>query len=141
MGAAADTHGRIDQVVSALYEAYNSHDAEAAGALYAPEGRHVEIAMGNERTGGAAIAEGLGGLLNAFPDIRWEGRARIIDGDRAAVTYVMTGTLQAQFGPFEPAGQQLELRGAHVLQIGPDGIDVLEDYWDVSTFGRQMKRP
>jgi predicted ester cyclase len=141
MPASTDAASGTGAVVTALYEAYNSHDAEAAGALYAPDGRHAEVATGQARTGGTAIAEGLAGLLAAFPDARWEEQARIVDGDRAAVTYILTGTLQQKFGPFEPAGQRLELRGAHVLEVGPDGIRVCEDYWDASSFGRQMKAP
>ena len=140
MQAPAAADGRVDAALSALYAAYNGGDARAAASLYAPAGRHVEIAMGNERIGPAAVAEGLAGFLAAFPDARWQQRARIVDGDRAAVTYVLTGTLQARFGPFEPAGQRLELRGAHVVEVGPDGIQVCEDYWDAAGFGRQMQR-
>lgn len=139
MPAATDTERHVDALVSALYEAYNAGDAEAAGALYAPGGRHVEIAMGNERTGPSAIAEGLGGLLAAFPDAHWRERTRLVAGDSAAVTYVLTGTLQRPFGSFEPAGQRLELPGAHVLRVGADGIEVCEDYWDAAGFGRQMR--
>ncbi len=138
MGAPG-AHGDVGAVVSALYEAYNAHDADAAGSLYAPDGRHAEMATGQERIGAAAIGEGLTGLLEAFPDARWQERTRIVGGDRAAVTYVLTGTLKARFGPFAPAGQHLELHGAHVLEVGPDGIEVCEDYWDASTFGRQMR--
>lgn len=130
--------GRAAVVVSALYEAYNAHDAGAAGALYAPDGRHVEVATGQERTGAGAVGEGLAGLLAAFPDARWQEQTRIVEGDRAAVTYVLTGTLQSPFGPFEPSGQRLELRGTHVLLVGPGGIARCEDFWDASTFGRQM---
>jgi steroid delta-isomerase-like uncharacterized protein len=122
-----------------LHDAHNAHDAEAAGALYAPDGRHVEIATGGERRGPEAIAEGLRGLLEAFPDARWEQRVLIADGDRAAVGYVLTGTLQARFGPFEPAGQALELAGVHVLATAGGAIAWCEDYWDAATFGRQMR--
>jgi predicted ester cyclase len=126
-------------LIATLYDAYNGHDAAAAGRLYAPWGRHVEVATGTSRTGAAATAEGLAGLLEALPDVRWEERMRIVDGSRAAVTYVLAGTLKARFGPFDPAGQALELRRVHVIESGPHGIELCEDYWDASTFGRQMR--
>ena len=131
--------GGADAAATALYAAYNTHDAAAAAALYAPHGRHAEVATGQERTGREGIAEGLDGLLRAFPDAHWQERMRIVAGNRVAVTYVLTGTLSSRLGPFEPAGQRLELRGVHVLEVGPDGIEVCEDFWDASTFGRQMK--
>ena len=137
--ATHDRRAHADAVVSALYDAYNAHDTAAVAALYAPAGRHVEAASGTERTGASTIAKGLATLISAFPDARWRELKRVCDGDRAAVTYILTGTLSAPFGPFEPAGQRLELRGVHVIEIGPDGIELSEDYWDAATFGRQMK--
>ncbi|MCW2997268.1 MAG: hypothetical protein JWN65_817 [Solirubrobacterales bacterium] len=128
-----------DAIVSALYRAYNAHDAGAAAALYAPDGRHVERATGQQSVGADAIGGGLGGLLAAFPDARWHERTRIVAGERAAVTYVLEGTLQAPFGPFEPAGQHLQLHGVHVLDVGPAGIRLCEDFWDAASFGRQMR--
>lgn len=141
MDEQATQNGRVraDAVVSALYEAYNAHDTAAVAALYAPTGRHVDAASGNERSGGGAIAKGLSTMLTAFPDAHWYELKRVCNGDRAAITYILTGTLSSPFGPFEPAGQRLELRGVHVIDIGPDGIELSEDYWDSATFGRQMK--
>ena len=64
---------------------------------------------------------------------------RVTGGDGAAVAYLLTGTLQGRLGPFEPAGQRLELRGVHVLKAKAGAIDLCEDYWDAGTFGRQMR--
>lgn len=133
------SRAEIERLVGALYEAYNAHDADAAAGLYADDGRHAEVALGNERVGAAAIADGLAGFLRAFPDARWEERARIASGSRAAVTYRLTGTLKAPFGPFEPAGQRLELSGVHVLEESEGSIAVCEDFWDAATFHRQMR--
>jgi hypothetical protein len=129
----------VEQVVSGLYAAYNAGDADAASALYAPTGRHLEVATGRRGEGPAEIGAGLAGFLRAFPDAHWEERVRVLADGRAAVSYLLTGTLQDRLGPFEPAGQSLELRGVHVLDIGPQGIEFCEDYWDAATFGRQMQ--
>jgi predicted ester cyclase len=133
--------GDGERLARALHAAYNAHDAGAAAALYAAEGRHVEIATGGARSGPAAIAAGLAGLLAAFPDAHWEAAAFIASGDRVAVPYLLTGTLQTPFGPFEPAGQQLALAGVHVVRAGDGAIVACDDYWDAGTFGRQMRPP
>lgn len=130
----------VEQVVRALYAAYNTADVESASALYAPAGRHLEVATERLGEGPDEIGAGLAGFLGAFPDARWEEQVRVVAGRRAAVTYLLTGTLRARLGPFEPAGQRLELRGVHVLDVGPEGIVSCEDYWDAATFGRQMQR-
>jgi hypothetical protein len=44
-------------------------------------------------------------------------------------------------GPFEPAGQRLDLEGMHLLEVGAEGITSSADYWDAATFARQMRPP
>jgi predicted ester cyclase len=128
-----------EALARALHAAYNAHDPEAAAALYAADGRHVEIATGGGRSGPAAIGAGLAGLLAAFPDAHWEAAAFIASGDLVAVPYLLTGTLQAPFGPFEPVGQRLALAGVHVVHARDGAIAVCDDYWDAGTFSRQLR--
>jgi predicted ester cyclase len=131
--------GDGERLARALHAAYNAHDAGAAATLYAADGRHVEIATGGGKSGRVAIAAGLAGLLEAFPDAHWAASAFIASGDLVAVPYLLTGTLQAPFGPFEPAGQRLELAGVHVVHARDGAIAVCDDYWDAGTFGRQLR--
>ena len=128
----------IDDALTSLYEAYNGHSPSQVAARYRTDGRHVEVAQGNERSGRDAIREGLARFFEAFPDAHWAERARIVAADCAAVTYTLTGTLRAQLGPFEPAGQRLELNGVHVVYVAKGEITLIEDYWDAATFARQM---
>jgi steroid delta-isomerase-like uncharacterized protein len=127
-----------DHLVSRLLDAYNRHDAVAAGALYAEGAQHVEMASGRSRQGPAAIAAGLGYLLRAFPDAAWEVRDVIASGDRTAVRYTLTGSLQADFGPHPARGQRLRLPGVLVVERDGDRIGHVEDYWDAASFSRQM---
>lgn len=64
--------GRLERLLTALYDAYNRHSSADATVLYLPEGRHVEIAQGSERRGRQAIRKGLERFFEAFPDARWE---------------------------------------------------------------------
>src|SRR4051794_26220890 len=100
-----------DDPVSRLLNAYNRHDAVAAGALYTDDAQHVEMASGRSQQGPRAIASGLRHLLRSFPDAVWTVRDVIASDDRTAVRYTLTGSLQAAFGPYPARGQQLRLPG------------------------------
>jgi steroid delta-isomerase-like uncharacterized protein len=127
-----------DHLVSRLLAAYNEHDTAAAAALYADDARHVEMSSGRSQQGPGVIAAGLGYLLRSFPDAVWAVRDVIGDDDRTAVRYTLTGSLQADFGPYPARGQQLCLPGVLVVHQDGDRIDHAEDYWDAATFARQM---
>src|SRR5689334_12575640 len=88
-----------------LFTAYNCHDPIAAGALYLPDGVHTEMSRGEGRQGRAAITSGLAYLMCGFPDARWRVRDVIATEDRVVVTYLLTGSLRADFGPFAAQGQ------------------------------------
>jgi len=125
-------------VLEALYQAYNAHDAAAAGALYAADGVHEDVATQRPQKGPAAIATGLNGFLTAFPDAQW---TCLGSGEQAGTVfsrYVLTGSLQGDLGPIRADGQSLQLRGVHVLQVRDGRIERSEDYWDMATFQRQM---
>jgi len=135
MAEPSDPHA----ILAAFYDAYNRGAPDDAAALYEPDAAHSEVAQGRSARGRDAIASGLRHFLTSFPDARWEPERRIVDGADAAVAYRLTGTLQAPLGPFEPAGQKLDLRGVHVFRFGDGGIAATDDYWDSGTFGRQMR--
>jgi steroid delta-isomerase-like uncharacterized protein len=127
------------ELLERFYSAYNDHDAAAAAATYRDDGCHHEISQEAERQGRDEIERGLCGFFEAFPDARWEVVTRCVDEKRAAVSYILTGTLSAPLGPFEPEGQELRLRGVHLFELAGGQIARSEDYWDMSTFGRQMR--
>lgn len=125
--------------LDALYDAYNQHNAEAAAMLYASGGVHEDVAYGRPKTGPEAIAKGLRHFLDAFPDAKWETHDRISSGDRAVARYKLTGTMQADLGPFRGHGQRIELRGVQVLELVGGKITRSEDFWDGATFERQVQ--
>ena len=104
-------------------------------------GRAQMVNVGHKpMTNRQAIAEGLEGLMAAFPDARWSVRRRIVAGSQAAVHYVLTGTLATSLGAYEARGQRLTLEGVHLFTFGPEGIVDTRDFWDGSAFHRQMSR-
>jgi steroid delta-isomerase-like uncharacterized protein len=126
-------------VLGRLYLAYNEHDASAAAALYAADAVHEDVAVGHVVRGRDAIAKGLTGFFAAFPDAHWHPSVELEGAGSAVARYVLTATLQKDFGPYNAAGQRLELRGVHVLETANGWIERSEDFWDSNTFGQQMK--
>ena len=129
----------LSGVAERLYEAYNRHEPASVAQLYAADATHEDIAQGRPRTGPEAISDGLRKFFVWFPDARWEPHLQITDPDgRAAITYLLTATLQTQMGPVPASGQKISLRGVHVLQLQHGLIRRSEDYWDATTFQRQL---
>jgi steroid delta-isomerase-like uncharacterized protein len=123
-----------------LLAAYNDHDARAASMLYRPDGEHHEVANGSTRSGREDLRASLEVFLRAFPDAHWAIEATAVDSPRSVVTYRLTGALTAALGPFEARGQRLDIRGVMVALTDPEAmIARTEDYWDSSTFVRQMR--
>jgi hypothetical protein len=61
------------EVVQAWADAFNSSDAEAAGALYAEDAVNEQIAAGEPKLGRTVILEGAVVLLPSIPGQRHEG--------------------------------------------------------------------
>jgi steroid delta-isomerase-like uncharacterized protein len=137
-GGPADGEAIVDQTVE-LYRAYHSRNIEQVSDLYTVDGWHREVASGRTARGREAIGEGLRRFLRSFPDAYWEAEVRIVEKDREAVPYRLTGTLAEPLGGFLGRGQRLDLRGVHIISYVGDRIRSSEDYWDVETFRRQMQ--
>jgi steroid delta-isomerase-like uncharacterized protein len=129
----------VTHVAQALLDAYNQHDPAAVAKLYAADSLHVEMSHGGSKEGPHAIANGLAYLLQGFPDAFWNVHDLIAADDRAAVLYTLTGSLQADFGPYQAAGQRLELAGVLCLRQDGGQICHAQDYWDSASFARQMQ--
>jgi hypothetical protein len=74
-------------IIDKLFESFNRHDVAALQALYAPDARLTSSDFCKPRTG-VDVARTYGALFRAFPDIRDDVDAIIIEGDRAAVRFV-----------------------------------------------------
>jgi predicted SnoaL-like aldol condensation-catalyzing enzyme len=74
-------------IISKLFDSFNRHDVSALQALYAPNARLTSSDFCKPRTG-TDVGRTYGAMFRAFPDIRDDVDAIIIDGDRAAVRFV-----------------------------------------------------
>jgi steroid delta-isomerase-like uncharacterized protein len=127
------------EILADLMAAYNRGAPLDAAALYAEEGSHEDVAMARPNLGPEAIGRGLTGFLTSFPDAHWSVELVVADHERAAAAYELTGTLQADLGPFSAAGQRLRLPGLMLVTVADGAITSSRDYWDSGTLGQQLR--
>jgi predicted ester cyclase len=84
------------------------------------------------------IAAGIATLFAALPDVHWTTGSMLIDGDRAAVPYELTGHLHGGLGPYVPRGQTLSLPGVQLVEVKAGKIVATTDYWDGGALHRQL---
>ena len=114
------------KVNDATYASWNAHDPGAVAAVFAEDAVMRESGRDDVVRGRAAVRERAAAMLTAFPDFRLERLALLIDGDRHADRWMMTGTHQGELFGMPPTGRSVRLEGATFTRLGPDGL-VVED--------------
>ena len=121
-----DMHRRTWEVNDATYAAWNAHDADAVAAVFAEDAVLIEAGSPNVLRGRAAIRERAVALLTAFPDFHLERIELLVDGDRHADRWIMTGTHRGELFGIPPTGRSVRVEGATFTRMGEHGL-VVED--------------
>jgi steroid delta-isomerase-like uncharacterized protein len=121
-----DHRARTLEINDRTYAAWNAGDPDAVAAVFAEDAVVREVGSPQEARGRAAIRARAAGLLAAFPDFHLERLELIVDGERHADRWVMTGTHRGELFGMLPTGRAVRLEGATFTRLGPDGL-VVED--------------
>src|SRR5512145_2653593 len=121
-----DYRRQTQNVNDATYAAWNAHDPDAVAAVFAEDAVVREVGGAGESRGRAAVRARAAALFEAFPDLRLERVELVIDGDRHADRWVLTGTHQGPLFGIDPTGRPVRVEGATFTRLGPDGL-VVED--------------
>jgi steroid delta-isomerase-like uncharacterized protein len=91
------------------------------------------------RSPAAGTVKGRDGILQvyrywfeAFPDMRFTWEPPIIDGDRAAIRWTLTGTMKGSFFGVTASGTRVELVGAGFYTFEDGGIAEISHIYDFS---------
>jgi steroid delta-isomerase-like uncharacterized protein len=123
---ASDLRARTLEVNDRTYAAWNAHDADAVASVFAEDAVLREAGRPDEIRGRAAIRARAAALLAAFPDFRLERIVLLVDGDRHADRWVMTGTHRGDLFGIAATGRSVRVEGATFTRLGPQGL-VVED--------------
>lgn len=130
--------GGNEQLIADFYSAYNARDVAAAVALYAPAGRHSDVAGGRRAEGRPAVEKSLQGFFQLLPDVAFEVREQVLSRNSAVVSYRMRGHLGRDLGAMKTTGKPIVLNGAHVFEFEDGLIAATTDYWNRDEFARQL---
>lgn len=95
--------------VTGLVLALCAGDAAAAAGLIAPEARLHVPQLQRLWVGHDQVAEALGGLLQAFGDLRYRARRRYISPGQVIEEVTLSGRHVGQFADVPPTGRAVEL--------------------------------
>ena len=109
------------------YAAWNAHDADAVAAVFAEDAVAREVGSPMEVHGREAVRERAVALQTAFPDFHLERVELVIDGDRHADRWILTGTHLGDLYGLPPTGRTVRVEGATFTRMNPEGL-VIEDY-------------
>jgi predicted ester cyclase len=124
-----------DEVVRRFYESYNDRDLDKTYEEY------VSHNLINHAFGGAYDREGWlaadQGLLAAFADLHVEVLDQIVQGDRVATRFAMTGTQSGEFYGVASSGAKATLTGTAFDRIEDERI---AEHWSDSDLGGFMEQ-
>jgi len=134
-----ELRAHTQRINDATYAAWNAHDADAVAALFAEDAIVREVGSPLEIRGRDGVRIRARALLTAFPDFHLERIALVIDGERHADRWVMTGTHRGELLGIPPTGRHVRVEGATFTRLGADGL-VVEDihFTDVADLIAQL---
>src|SRR5438270_3939599 len=112
------TGDEVESVARRYFEAIAARDLDAAVAMWAEGGR--ENVRGQvDVTAPDGVRGFIGGLLDAFPDMRFEVITMTTQEDRCAVQWRLSGTFAGPgaLSGIEPTGHPVQLEGLDLLTI------------------------
>jgi len=134
-----DYRSRTIEVNDATYAAWNGHDADAVASVFAEDALVYESGNAEPMRGRQAVRERAAALLTAFPDLCLERIELLIDGDRHADRWVLTGTHLGELFGLAPTGQRVRIEGATFTRLDANGL-VSQDthFTDLGNLLRQL---
>ena len=76
--------------------------------------------------------------LTAFPDLQFTNEVPIVEGNRAATSWVANGTHLGRLMNIPPTGRQVRVRGVSLLTIENDQVQRATYIWDVAGLLRDI---
>ena len=124
-------HDDAMRKLKAIATAFDEHDLEGIMAHFADdavfEGPRGTEPWGTRFSGRAAVREAFAARFAGIPDVRYQGGAHFVDGDRGASEWTLSGTTTD--------GTRIEVRGCDLWTLRDGRIIKKDSYWKIRTPG------
>jgi steroid delta-isomerase-like uncharacterized protein len=141
-----DSETRIDRaeavrLVRRWFDEYwNGKDESVLDALLHEDCVHVNV-TGTERHDLEGWKAELAAMRSAVPDVRFHINDLLVDGNRVAVWWTMSGRHTHDGLGFPPTGQSFAVEGMGFATIRDGRIELVEEMWDRPGFLTQLGQP
>ena len=119
-------------------EYWSAHDMERLLSLFTDDVVYEDVTMGVVNRGRAQLRAFAEGFFGGFPDVTFEVRSSFADGSSGGVEWVMRGTHKGDLPGMPATGRRIEVRGASIFEFTGGTIRRCSDYWDMTTFLKQL---
>ncbi|MBV9791865.1 MAG: ester cyclase [Chloroflexi bacterium] len=128
---------QIAGLVAELLAAWNSHDIERVETFYAPDYVGEDVGQARPQHGPQERSRVLASYIRAFPDLHFTGET-IIENNRAALAWTMTGTHRGALMHIPPTGRRICVRGVSLLRIEKGRVIHGSTIWDTAGLLRAL---
>lgn len=135
---AADVEGAHMELIRELYEVWNTKAVERVEEHFTEDAVYEDVAGGLVSRGWEEIKAMIAEVQRWSPDFHVEMTSVFVAGDRAVTEWRMTGTHQGDLEGLPATGKGFSLRGVSLLQFEEGKVKRVTDYYDMSTFLRQL---
>jgi steroid delta-isomerase-like uncharacterized protein len=121
-----------------IFDTFNTHDAEATAALFAPDAVLSDIAVARPAVGRAQIAAVYGRHLVAIPDTLVRVERMVAEGETVVAEWTIGGTHQGRLLGIPATGRPVSIAGVSIIRFR-EGAPVADTrIWDLAGLLRQI---
>lgn len=124
----------IDRFLAGL-----SHDLPTFMTVFTDDIVYFDVPLLAEMKGKEELKNFAVAFFAAFPDVQFTRTSPpVVSGDRAAVTWRVTGTQKGQFLDVPATNKTMDVMGVSMMEFKDGKIARNSDYWDMATLLRQI---
>lgn len=125
-------------LVMRIFDTFNTHDADATAALFAPDAVLHDVAAARPAVGRAEIAEVYARHLIAIPDTQVRIERMVAEGDMVVAHWTIHGTHQGRLLGIPASGRAVTITGVSLLRFR-ESLPVADHrIWDFAGLLRQI---
>ena len=121
-----------------LAAAWTEHNVDKLLSLCTDDCVYEDVTMAVVNRGKKELQAFATGVLAAFPDFKMNVNCALVAGEGAAMEWTMAGTHRGDLAGMPATGKTFTVRGASMCEFADGRIKRISDYWDMSTFRKQI---